>query len=42
MERATALKEGAEHELVKAKVVLQTEPGRYKTEREMGPLIKIV
>ena len=38
MERAIALKEGAEHERSKA----QTELGRYKTEREMGSQIKRV
>ena len=36
MERAIALKGGAEQERVKA----QTELGRYKTEREMGFQIK--
>mgnify|MGYP000858959214 FL=1 len=37
MERAIALKRGAEHERVKA----QTEPGRYKAERERwGPRLR--
>ena len=37
MERAIALKRGAEHERVKA----QTEPGRHKAERERwGPRLR--
>ena len=36
------IKRGVEHERVKAKAVLRTELGRYKTEREMGPQIEKV